>query len=86
VVGEESATLLPVAIKMQREYRKLKVPVAIVAGTHDRFVGARAFGTPAYSASGKHLYPGERRGAHGAPRRAGGRCLKAQPRERNARR
>ena len=28
---------LPVAIKMQREYPKLKVPVAIVAGTHDRF-------------------------------------------------
>ena len=40
-VGEESAMLLPVTIRMQREYSKLKVPVAIVAGTHDRFVLAR---------------------------------------------
>jgi pimeloyl-ACP methyl ester carboxylesterase len=39
-VGEESAMLVPVTIGMQRKYSKLKVPVTIVAGTHDRFVGA----------------------------------------------
>ena len=40
-VGEESAMLLPVVIRMRREYAKLEVPAAIVAGTHDRFVGTR---------------------------------------------
>lgn len=40
-VGEESAMLLPVTLAMQRQYAKLSVPVAIVAGTHDRFVGTR---------------------------------------------
>ena len=40
-VGEESAMLLPVVIGMRREYAKLEVPSAIVAGTQDRFVGTR---------------------------------------------
>ena len=40
-VGEESAMLLPLTLSMQKQYAKLSVPVAIVAGTHDRFVGTR---------------------------------------------
>jgi pimeloyl-ACP methyl ester carboxylesterase len=41
-VGEESAMLLGVTMRMQREYSRLRVPVMIVAGTHDRYVSARA--------------------------------------------
>jgi pimeloyl-ACP methyl ester carboxylesterase len=41
-VGEESAMLLPLTLAMQKQYAKLSVPAAIVAGTHDRYVGARA--------------------------------------------
>ena len=40
-VGEESAMLLPVTLRMRREYPKLKVPAVIVAGSHDRFVRTR---------------------------------------------
>ena len=40
-VGEESAMLLPITIRMRQEYSKLKVPAVIVAGTHDRYVRTR---------------------------------------------
>jgi pimeloyl-ACP methyl ester carboxylesterase len=40
-VAEESAMLLPLTLAMQKQYAKLSVPVAIVAGTHDRYVGTR---------------------------------------------
>ena len=40
-VGEESAMLLPITIRMRQEYSKLKVPAVIVAGTHDRYVRMR---------------------------------------------
>jgi pimeloyl-ACP methyl ester carboxylesterase len=40
-VGEESAMLLPVTSRMQREYPKLTVPTAIVAGEEDRYVRMR---------------------------------------------
>lgn len=41
-VGEEAAMLLPLVMRMQREYAHLTVPVCIVAGTHDRYVSTRA--------------------------------------------
>lgn len=40
-VGEESAMLLPLTLAMRQQYAKLSVPVAIVAGTHDRYVGTQ---------------------------------------------
>ena len=40
-VAEESAMLLPLTLAMQKQYAKLSVPVAIVAGTHDRYVGTQ---------------------------------------------
>jgi pimeloyl-ACP methyl ester carboxylesterase len=41
-VGVESAMLLPVTMKMRREYWKVRTPTVIVAGAEDRYVSSRA--------------------------------------------
>lgn len=41
-VGVESAMLLPVTMKMRRQYRKVRTPTVIVAGAEDRYVSSRA--------------------------------------------
>jgi pimeloyl-ACP methyl ester carboxylesterase len=41
-VGVESAMLLPVTMKMRRQYWKVRTPTVIVAGTEDRYVSSRA--------------------------------------------
>lgn len=39
-VGEESAMLLPVVMRMKRLYSSLKVPTVIIAGNRDRYISA----------------------------------------------
>lgn len=41
-VGLESAMLLPVTMKMRRQYWKVRTPTVIVAGTEDGYVSSRA--------------------------------------------
>ncbi len=40
--GVERALLLPVTMKMRREYRKVRTPTVIIAGADDRYVSSRA--------------------------------------------
>jgi pimeloyl-ACP methyl ester carboxylesterase len=39
--AQDTATMIPAVIAMQRRYRELHMPVAIIAGTKDRIVGHR---------------------------------------------
>jgi len=41
-VGVESAMLLPVTLKMRRDYWKVRTPTVIVAGAKDRYVSSQA--------------------------------------------
>jgi pimeloyl-ACP methyl ester carboxylesterase len=41
-VGEDAAAVLPEVKALQAQYRRLRVPTVLVAGTHDRYVSWRA--------------------------------------------